>query len=305
MGDDEASATALSDLAAELAEAFRRLRPQGSAEWNVSDAFGRLEAVVAGLAASSDEAVPAGRRSGMGRRARDEGDAGLRELRRALSDGLDATLEAIRFLLVRLERLERAAELRRAPVDGLAGLAEPVDLEWWIEPVAEWVAGVAPHGPVAVGDCGDGLLAAELASHGLVVRASEPRAEAAWRSAERGLVVHLGPVEELLRECGPGTLGGAVLADVVDRRPVEDLVELLNLALGAMQPAAPIVILGRHPDRATVPPVVRDLVPGRPLHPETWALLLERAGCADVGHLDDPGENGPAEVYCVRGLRGR
>ena len=31
-----------------------------------------------------------------------------------------------------------------------------------------------------------------------------------------------------------------------------------------------------------LPVPARDLLPGRPLHPETWAWLLERAGATDV-----------------------
>jgi hypothetical protein len=42
--------------------------------------------------------------------------------------------------------------------------------------------------------------------------------------------------------------------------------------------------------------VARDLVPGRPLHPETWEMLLARAGYVDVTTVV-----GTGSTYAVRG----
>ena len=94
------------------------------------------------------------------------------------------------------------------------------------------------------GECGDGELALALMAAGLPCGA-EPRRAVAWRAAERGVDVHLGPVP---RSCWPsvpaGTLGGVVLSGVVDRLTVEDLVALLALATDRLGEGAPLVVVG-------------------------------------------------------------
>lgn len=329
MSEPEAPAE-LSELVTELAEAFRRYRPQGSPQWNFADAFRRLEAVVAEGAGAghregeaNPDAVAGGITPGPRARLRELAEDRLwsrlrtrvgagEDLTRAvewdsarLAEGLDATLEAFRFLAARLEHLERADVIRRSPIDGCEWLLEPVDLDWWIGPLGEWIAGMAPPGAVVVGDCGEGQLAAELQGHGLSVRAAEPRGAVAWRAAEQGIPVRIGSVRGLLDVTGPATLGGVVLCDVVDRLAVEDLIALVQAATRAARPGAPLVVLGRHPDHTSPDPVAADLLPGRPLHPETWERLLDRAGYRAVERCADPADNGTDEVFCVRGLRGR
>jgi hypothetical protein len=316
-----------------LAEAFRRLRPQGSDRWNFGDAFGRLESLVEDTKAQPDaptdpdptgpaqEASP----SSFAHRVFDRtvadrlqpwieeraAAAAQRATQEALADGLaamaggfDATVEAFRFLAARVEGLEDAAGRRRAPVDGVPWLAPPPDLSAWAGPLVRWLSDHGATGEVLHGECGDGTVAAALAEAGLRLRGAEPRGTRAWSAAARGVDVHVGATEELLGALGPGTLGGVVLSGVVDRLPVEDLVALVELATDRLAEGAPLVVVSTSPDaaRSGWDAVARDLLPGRPLHPETWALLLARAGYDQVEQLDGTGAQ---STYAIGGQRPR
>lgn len=310
---------------AELAEAFRRRRPQGTARWNFSDAFTRLEqrfgatqpdalpptatAASTGTAAGSPVAEPShsllhrlGDRyvaarlrpwieewaAAAAQAATEQALAeGLARIEEALAEGFDATVEAFRFLGARVEAMEDAALRRRDPVDAVAWLAPPPALGEWSGPVVEWVGGVHPAGEVLHGECGDGALVVALAEAGMAVRGAEPRGAVAWQAAERGVDVHVGPVAELLGSLPAGSLGGLVLSGVVDRAPLEELVALLDAATERLAAGAPLVIVGTRPEAVATgwDAVARDLLPGRPLHPETWELLLTRAGYVEVGRL--------------------
>lgn len=239
----------------------------------------RLEAWIADLAtAAADRATAAAL-------AREHG---------SIAEGFDAAVEALRFLGARVERLEDAAGRRRDPVDAVGTLAPPPQLAAWTAPVVGWVRGARPPGPVLHGECGDGELVAALAAAGVAARGVEPRGAAAWRAADRGAAVHVGGVAELLASLPEGSLGGLVLSGVVDRAPLDELVALVGTATARLAPGAPLVVLGTWPEAAATAwsAAAGDLLPGRPLHPETWELLLARAGYADVGRL---GPEGPAD----------
>lgn len=321
----------------ELAEAFRRHRPQGSARWNFSDAFTRLEEQVGSPPAGTgtgpvgtEAATVAGDRDARARHnparrlldrsvadrlawwvderaaaaARRATKEALGERPDAVTAGFDATLEAFRFLAARVERLEEAAADRRDPIDGMAWLVPGPELGPWTAPVVEWVARAYVAGEVVHGECGDGGLAVALAAAGLPVRGAEPRGSVAWEAAERGVDVHLGPVEELLGSAAPGSLGGLVLSGVVDRLPVDELVALVSSAADRLAGGAPLVVVSATPSTVAVgwDAVARDLVPGRPLHAETWALLLARAGYEEVGPLEGPAGQ---PTYALKGRRPR
>ncbi len=319
---------------AELSEAFRRHRPQGSARWNFSDAFGRLEALfgagrtppgdgpsAAATVAQSPET--AGQPTSFAHRlfdrtvadrlqrwideraaeaARGAAEEALAEGLASVAGGFDATIEAFRFLAARVEGLEDSAAARRDPVDGMAWLVPPPALGGWAEPVSRWVAANRAEGVIVHGECGDGSLTAALAALGMAVRGAEPRGAVAWDAAGLGVDVHVGPVGELLDSVGPGSLGGLVLSGVVDRLALDDLVALLETATDRLGEGGGLVVISASP---AVPAtgwdaVARDLVPGRPLHPETWALLLGRAGFEEVGPLEGPGGS---PTYAVTGRR--
>ncbi|MGH9108417.1 MAG: hypothetical protein ACRDY3_02940 [Acidimicrobiales bacterium] len=319
----------------ELGAAFRRLRPQDSLEWGFAYVFERLETVVRrriGLAEPGPVPPGPGReRDGAGRDRLDRTvrramGGKLEEIARrvvrqsvgpALDDvheALDAAAEALRFLSARVERLETASTGRRAPVDAMAWLTPPPELSPWIEQVGRWLAaptggalgGVAGGevvvGEVVVGECGDGALPLALAARGLRVRAAEPRGSVAWDAAAGGVDVHVGPVAELLASCPTGGLGAVVLAGVVDRAPLDELLGLVTVAADRLAPGAPLVVLSA--GQGSWGPVALDLLPGHPLHPATWSLLLERAGFHDVEAVGRDGRPGTDRDGCaVRGIR--
>lgn len=300
----------------ELGDAFRRLRPQGDLAWHFGDCYRRLEEVVrrrVRLAAiRSDEpgepaGAPASGRARLGRALTAVvGGRSEESSRRAVVDAvgppladvqaaLEASAGALRFLAARVEALETAAARRREPVDGSAWLVPPPDLGSWTDRVVRWMAGAS--GEVVVGECGDGTLPRALVAAGHQVRAAEPRGTTAWSAAAAGVDVHLGPVAELVAARPSGGVGGLVLAGVVDRSPVEDLLDLLGTAADRLAAGAPLVVIGSAP--AAWGPVALDLLPGRPLHPATWSLLLGRNGFRD---METAGGTSPL-TYAVRAVR--
>jgi len=317
----------------ELAAAFRRHRPQGSASWNFSDAFTRLEQrfgssrpappalppPAPALAAPApprppappeavDRRVPARLRLWI---AAQVAAAVSRATDRAVAEGMDryeeglsATVDAFRFLAARVEAIEGAATRRRQPVDGAPWLVPPPALEPWAGPISKWLQACRPGGVILHAECGDGSLAAALAADGLRVRGVEPRGGVAWVAAERGIDVEVGPADDIVGSLPSGSLAGLVLSGVVDRLSVEDVLALLSTATDRLGDGAPLVVVGTRPEmtRAEWGPVAWDLLPGRPWHPETWEVVLARAGYEDVGRLDDPPGAG-AVAYGVKGRR--
>jgi hypothetical protein len=123
--------------------------------------------------------------------------------------------------------------------------------------------------------------------------------------ARHGHLVEMGEAVDALSARGPGTLAGLVLSGVVDRVPIEDLCRLLRVATRCLRPGAPLVVLSDGPAAVNGwAAVARDLWPGRPLHPDTWAVLLTRLGYRDVHRLTGApeGSGGPTgSAYAVFG----
>jgi len=285
-----------------LLAAFDRLSPQGSLRWALTDSLRRLEEPTAGPAATAPwRGLPAdlwerGRAAKAGQRmmgdvvdrlaelmdenARAVLEAGDRELR----DRLVAAWDAVRFLAARVDRLERRVD----PVVDLlldpGDLGASADSSAWTEAAPSWFA--APDGgrPVLVGEsCA--ALAGALRGAGHRVTAVEPRGIDAWRSAgaaPEGEVV-LGDLTGVLASAAPASLAGVVLAGAVDRLGLGAQLSLVHDALAALAPGGTVAVLTA--DRATWEagrtPAGRDLLPGHPLHPETWVLLLRRSGIPD------------------------
>jgi hypothetical protein len=97
--------------------------------------------------------------------------------------------------------------------------------------------------------------------------------------------VGVGDALERLGALAPGSLGALVLSGIVDRAPLTGLLGLLDRAAGRLGPGAPVVVIGAGADHPG-PPAARDLLAGRALHRETWVVLLERAGFAEVAPLE-------------------
>jgi hypothetical protein len=276
-----------------LHDAFARLAPQGSDEWNFSAAFthlgdrygpyhpgaSALNDAVASRATTTARRGRLDRLRGGGGRA---GDADEDELR----DAMGMVVEAFRFLSARVATLEARLGAEDRPVEGAAWLAPARELGGWVDPVAAYVLARSPGGEVLHADCGEGALLRALAAGGTVTHGVEPRGAVALRALEQGSDVTIAEVSEYLSGRPSATLGGVVLNGVGDRLPLHALVPLLARCRSTLAHRAPFVVVsepaataGSHEARA------EDLLDGRSLHAETWEMLLERAGFVEVAHL--------------------
>jgi hypothetical protein len=301
-----------------LAEGFDRLAPQDSIRWNFDDAMRRLstpgewtEAIEPwhGLPADLWERGRSTRAS-----ERVLGDVvkivaqELTEYTQRLVDGTrrsvadsTAVWDALRFLNARVEQLEAASDplgIRPAELD----LPDP-DLSPWADRVAGWCDdGAGP--PVTVGELGDRSVVDALARAGRAVDGVDPRGPVVWAVGDDrtagGVSVALADVVTHLGALEPGSRSGVVLSGSVDRVHLEDKVTLIDAAVRALTPGGTLVLFAT--DQAAwdgmLDPQLRDLLPGRPLHPETWTMLLDRRGL--VGAEWHPAGNGTVHAVVAR-----
>jgi hypothetical protein len=286
----------------ELLAAFDRLSPQGSPGWALADSLRRLGEVPSGTATTApwrglpDDLWERGRAAKAGQRMMGDVvdslaalmDANARQILEAgdreVQDRLVAAWDALRYLAARVDQLEARAH----PTDDLllepSGLAAGVDPSAWVDVAVTWFGTPDPDRPIVAGES-VGELADALRAGGHRVRMVTPRGPEAWLAAAgspAGDVV-LGDLAATLAACEPGAASGVVLAGPVDRFDLPAKVALLGDAVRAVAPSGTVVVLAT--DQAAweerLTPVARDLVPGRPLHPDTWVLLLRRLGLLD------------------------
>ena len=112
-----------------------------------------------------------------------------------------------------------------------------------------------------------------------------------WPSSRRSTGVSTcGPRRSLdhLDVVAAEALGGIVLTGSVQWLRPNERERLLDLVSSRLAVDGTLVLHSASPGAwaASAPAVVRDLAPGRPLHPETWAHLLATRGFAVRGHGD-------------------
>jgi hypothetical protein len=302
-----------------LLEAFDRLRPQGTVRWHFDDAVRRLteppgvpgrSAPWGGLPADLWErgrSTKASERvlgdvvkivaqdlTEYTDRAVDESrglsDLSVAELRRT-------TLDAVRFLSTRIDRLEAALDPLGIEPAELA-LPDP-DASAWVDRAAAW-AGARGDLPAVVGELGTEGLVAPVAVAGIPVDAVDPRGAVVWArttsltgssAAGSGAVtVTMAGVVDHLRALPADSRGCVVLSGCVDRAGLPGKVELVDEALRVVASGGVVVLLVTDQAAwdAALDPVVRDLLPGRPLHPEAWQLVLAHRGAPGAGWLAAP-----------------
>jgi hypothetical protein len=284
---------------AELLAAFDRLRPQGGLQWGFDDAMRRISRPETGSSVAPWNGLPddlweRGRSALIGRRF--AGDvtrvladllaADARTAAAAAAAGVNvATWDALRYLAARVDLLEARLDPARLEAAELPTKApDPAD---WVGVIGSWLGPPDPGFPVVVGESGDGTLVGAVQAAGHRVLAVEPKGESAWASltlpaAGEGppTEVVLGEVLDHLGTIPDHSCAGVVLAGCVDRVDLAAKVGLLGEALRVIRAADPVVILTVDQsawDQGLSHPA-RDLAPGRPLHPETWSLLLRRSG---------------------------
>jgi hypothetical protein len=200
-------------------------------------------------------------------------------------------VEAFRFLSARVHTLEERLAFEDRPIEGAAWLVPAPELGHWVDTVAAHIVGTWPGGEVLHADCGEGHLLDALEEAGVVASGVEPRGAVALGPLERGRTVALTEVAEALAARPPASLGGLVLSGVIDRLPLHAVVSLLARARVALVLGAPIVIVANDPEKSATwaGPVARDVLALRPLHAETWELLLQRAGFVSIVPLAGAG----------------
>jgi len=308
---EDAAAAADPPLGADeqaLLAAFDRLAPEGSLQWGFDDAMRRITAppAVPTPGAAPWKGLPEdlwnrGRSARIGQRfvgdvARVLADTLAADARAASSEvvgGLNvATWDALRYLAARVELLEARHNPARLEAAELATV--PPALGEWTGQVDTWLG---PPDPMAVivGESGDGTLLRALLGTGRRVRGVEPRGARVWstlaepRSGAAGAPtpppdVVLGEMSDYLGELPAGSAGGVVLVGCADHLDLDGKVGLVTQAVRAVRSGGRVVVFAtdqRAWDEA-LPVTARDLLPGRPLHPETWLLLLGRLGVVDI-----------------------
>jgi hypothetical protein len=210
----------------------------------------------------------------------------------AVAGANTATWDALRYLAARVQLLEARVDPAGVEVAELA--LDPPDVSEWLDAAPSWLPTSGTRGSVLVGESGDGVLMRALTQAGWKARGVEPRGGLAWRSLEAlgeaaddgAPAVIFGEVIGHLRGVDAESCSGLVLTGCVDRADVAGNVALLTESLRVLQPHGTLIILTTDQefwDGSRTPPQ-RDLSPGRPLHPETWLLLLGRVGMIAEWH---------------------
>jgi len=288
------------EAAAALRAAFTRLQPQGSDAWNFLAAFTHLGDRYGPYQPGASELSkflegPGSSRSGRSgrpkRRLRHAADGALvgpAGTPSELEEAMAQVVEAFRFLSARVRTLEERLAYQDRPVDGMPWFAPAQELGDWVEPVAAHIVSTTPGGVVLHGDCGEGRLLGVLDQAGVRARGAEPRGTVALGALESGRSVAIAEVADELAVQPPASLGGLVLSGVVDRLPLHALVSLLDHARRALNLGAPIVVVASDPAQTETQweATARDLLDPRPLHAETWEILLQRAGFVTVAPLE-------------------
>jgi hypothetical protein len=296
-----------SEVEGELLAAFDRLAPAGSHRWNFEESMSRLNpqpapepaAVLAPWGGLPDDLWARGRSAQMGQRMVGDVVAALADVLVADSRATTAAAvggqaeaarqqfiaawDALRYLAARLDRLERPSDVVTELFPDMARDAPDADIGHWADRLAQWFPAPEREGPVVHGESGDGSLLSALAAAGYQASGIDPRAERVWTGTGNPTVA-LGEVAERLTAAADGTLAGLVLSGCIDRLDVPGKLMLAELAVGKAAPGATVAVLPMD-QRAwsdACPVTVSDLAPGRPFHPETWAVVLERAGLVDV-----------------------
>jgi hypothetical protein len=221
----------------------------------------------------------------------------------------------VRFFVSQLSRfaqaVARALNLVSEDLDRLRGdvsaltpsmpddivVPRPQGERWWWSLAASALSG-AP-GRVLHAECGTDALLGSLRSAGVDAYGLDPSAREPESAPGSGFEVRREGLVDHLRSLPDGALGGAVLEGSVQWLGTRGCEEILSLLSSRILPAGVLVVASSTPEAwgRIAGPLVADLAPGRPLHAETWAYLLERNGFGQV-ETEVPG-SGEHDEYVV------
>ncbi|HMK11069.1 MAG TPA: hypothetical protein VK461_05790 [Acidimicrobiales bacterium] len=197
-----------------------------------------------------------------------------------------ATVRALRMLDRRVAAVEQATPGASRSIASTLETIDPVPLpDGTAEAIAEQLRGT--KGRVLCAECGSGDLLRHLTQAGVDAYGAEPRRRLLAQALRDGLEIRPEGAAEHLAAMVPGALAGLVLTGI-DIKPTGAQMQLAELASRAVAIGGCLVVLGVQPEAwaASVPVVVADLAPGRPLHPETWASVLSARGFEVTAVLD-------------------
>jgi hypothetical protein len=192
-----------------------------------------------------------------------------------------AITRSVRLLGQRVDTLERVTV--KAAEQTLAEITEHragPDLSSFTEVASKSLAGVL--GRVLHAECGAGALLTRLVADGRDAYGVEPTERLAMAAAQAGLDVRADDALTHLRAVPDGALGGLVLSGAIDCLPLGSVLELADLAAAKLAAGGVVTVISAGPAAwaRALDPVLADLSPGRPLHPETWTHLLAARGFA-------------------------
>ena len=178
-----------------------------------------------------------------------------------------------------IEDLEATVEAHRSPdLPAAAVPAVEPGRAWWATAAVAAVGGAV--GRVVHADCGDGSLVTALLDAGVDAYGIDPSETAIEPALDRGLDVRAETLLDHLAVVADEMLGGMVLSGSVERLRPNERQQLVDLAASRLAVDGVLVVHSATPESwsASTGPIVRDLAPGSPIHPETWAFLLGRRG---------------------------
>ncbi len=184
-----------------------------------------------------------------------------------------AITRAVSLLSRRVDALETATAVADERALAEARTARP-DLSAWADVVVGAMGGVT--GRVLHAEAGIGGLVHALVGAGVEGYGIEPAEDDSLVAARAGLDVRADGVLAHLRNLPDGALGGVVLSGCVDTLPLGEVLAVADRVAVVVAPGGVVVVVSVGPAAwaAAHDPVVADLAPGRPLHPETWEHLL-------------------------------
>ncbi len=197
-----------------------------------------------------------------------------------------ATVRSLRMLDRRVAIVEQSTPGASPAIATALDAIDPVPIpDATADVIVEHLRGV--KGRVLHTECGAGDLLRRLTDAGLDVYGAEPRRRLLAGALRDGLEIRPERAADHLAAMLPAALSAVVLSGV-DTKPTGAQVYLADLVARAIAPGGCLVVLGSQPEAwaASVPVVVADLAPGRPLHAETWAALLGGKGFEVTATLD-------------------
>ncbi|MCB2187598.1 MAG: methyltransferase domain-containing protein [Deltaproteobacteria bacterium] len=143
---------------------------------------------------------------------------------------------------------------------------------------------VTPEHPLLDLGCGRGEFLETAGAAGLAVRGLDINPEMVALCRENGLEAEEGDAVEYLRGLPDNSLGGILLAQVIEHLPVDDLTELVGLAAAKLAPGGVLAAETVNPQCLTTfsGAFYLDLTHIKPIHPEAARFLWRSAGLGDV-----------------------